>query len=107
MTDGKYGSIQFRRSGEWTMVYHNGVLVKSGDHYHADEWLAELVGVVLVDDEDGLCIPDGHHPLPTLAEVEAAEADHAERSREAEQLRTEAAQLLADAETLMGKAATR
>jgi hypothetical protein len=95
--------IQFRISGEWTMVYLNGQLVESGDHYHADEWLQERCGVEVVQDDAGICIPDGHNPIRTLAEVEQLEAAAARRKREADEKRAQAQQLLAEANELEGK----
>lgn len=92
--------IQFRLSGEWTMVYLNGVLVKYGDHYQADEWLQERCGVEVVDDEAGICIPDGHHPIELLAEVEENERAAAEVKERADAKRAEAARLLAEAEEI-------
>jgi hypothetical protein len=96
--------IQFRRSGDWTMVYLNGFLVQAGDHYHADEWLQARAGVEVVDDEAGLCIPDGHNAIRSLAEVEEAEARQAARAKEADALRQEAHRLMERADTLEGKA---
>jgi len=92
--------IQFRQSGEWTMVYLNGELVRSGDHYLADEWLQEHVGVEVVYDEAGICIPDGHNALRTLAEVEEAERAAAVRAEAAAKKRAEAQRLLAEAEEI-------
>ena len=94
MTD----KIQFRRVQDWTVVYVNGQFAKAGDHYLADEWLQERCGVEVVDDDAGLCIPDGHNPLKTLAEVEAAELDLAERQERARRLREQGAELYAEAE---------
>jgi hypothetical protein len=96
-------SVQFRRSGEWTMVYLNGQLQLAGDHYHADEWLQEHCGVEVVDDEAGLCIPDGHSALRTLAEVEAAELEYARRSEVAAAKRAEAQHLLDEAAEIMAR----
>jgi hypothetical protein len=92
--------IEFWRSGDWTMVYKDGQLQLAGDHYHADEWLQELCNVTVVDDDAGVCIPDGHNALKTLAEVHAAEDARKHRLQVAENLRIEAARLLADAQEL-------
>jgi hypothetical protein len=92
--------IQFRRSGDWTMVYLNGSLVKSGDHYLADEWLQEYAGVEVVDDEAGICIPNGHNAIHSLAEVEAEEMRRAALAGIADRKRAEAAALLAEADKL-------
>jgi hypothetical protein len=92
--------IQFRRSGEWTMVYLNGKLVKYGDSYHADEWLQSRCGVEVVDDEAGICIPDGHNPILSLAEVEAIERSRTEMARQAVALREKATELLTRAQKL-------
>jgi hypothetical protein len=96
MTD----QIQFRTVGEWTVVYVNGKLERAGDSYLADEWLQARYGVEVVDDEDGVCLPDGRTPLPTLAEVEAAEADIAARRARAAELRAQADALAAEADQL-------
>jgi hypothetical protein len=92
--------IQFWRSGDWTMVYLNGKLVKSGDHYHADEWLQERCGVVMVDDDAGFSIPDGFHPIETLSEVQANADAATERAARAEKLRQQAAELTAEAQKI-------
>ncbi len=92
--------IEFWRHGEWTMVYVNGKLERSGDHYLADEWLQERFGVSVVDDDAGTCIPDGRTPLDSLAEVRQRVAERDARlvraqdlRRQAEALEREAAQL--------------
>lgn len=82
------------------MVYKDGQLQRAGDHYLADEWLQELCNVTVVNDEAGVCIPDGHNALKTLAEVHAAEEARKQRLNVAENLRIEAAQLLAEAAEL-------
>jgi hypothetical protein len=92
--------IQFRRSGDWTMVYLNGELVMHGDHYHADEWLQERCGVEVVDDEAGHCIPDGFHPIKLLSEVEEKERAAAELKAKADEKRAEAQRLLDEAEAM-------
>jgi hypothetical protein len=89
--------IQFWRSGGWTMVYKDGRLQLAGDHYRADEWLQELCNVTVVDDEAGVCIPDGHNALKTLAEVHVAEEAREERMRAAYLKREQASNLLAEA----------
>jgi hypothetical protein len=93
-------SIEFWRSGDWTMVYKDGHLQMAGDHYHADEWLQELCNVTVVDDEAGVCIPDGHNALKTLAEVRAAVDARESRLNEAAAKRAEAVRLLAEAKEL-------
>lgn len=93
-------SIQFWRSGDWTMVYEAGKLVRAGDHYHADEWLQERMGVTVVDDEAGVCIPDGHNALKTLDQVMQAQRDREARMARAAEKRQEASQLLEEAAAL-------
>ena len=92
--------IQFRRFQDWTMVYLNGELQRAGDHYLADEWLQARFGVEIVDDEAGVCIPDGRNALKTLAEVAEAGAAHQRRTLAAAEKRKMAADLLAEAEEL-------
>lgn len=92
--------IEFWQSGEWTMVYLNGELVKYGDHYLADEWLQERFGVIVVSDEKGFSVPDGHHPIESLAEVKASLESWEEQQRSAAALRQQAADLLAEAERM-------
>lgn len=94
------GTIQFWRSGDWTMVYKDGLLVRAGDHYLADEWLQAEVGVTVVDDDAGVCIPDGHNALQTLDEVVAANEAYEDRITEATTKRQQAAELVAEAEAL-------
>lgn len=93
-------SIEFWRSGEWTMVYLNGELVKYGDHYHADEWLQGRCGVRIVDDERGACIPDGHNPVELLAEAEQNMRTAEELKLAAEAKRERARALLAEADAM-------
>lgn len=95
--------IQFRRSEDWTMVYLNGSLVKAADHYLADEWLQEYAGVEVVDDEAGVCIPDGHHAIESLAEVEELERAATEKAVRADHLRQQAHTLMEEADALEGK----
>lgn len=92
--------IQFWRTEDWTVVYKDGQLQRAGDHYLADEWLQELCNVKIVDDAAGVCIPDGYNALKSLAEVHAAEDVRKQRLNTAENLRIEAAQLLAEAAEL-------
>jgi len=92
--------IQFWRSGDWTMVYADGQLQRAGDHYLADEWLQTEAGVTVIDDEIGVCIPDGHHPLATLAEVNRAVEAREQRAEVAAAYRAEAEGLLAKAKEL-------
>lgn len=94
------GEIEFWQAGEWTMVYLNGQLVCHGDHYHADEWLQERCGVKIVQDDASFSVPDGHHPVQTLAEVHAAMDAAAERTRRAEMLRRQADDLRAEADLI-------
>jgi hypothetical protein len=82
------------------MVYEDGKLIRAGDHYLADEWLVERTGVTVVDDVDGVCIPDGHHALPTLAEVMEAQRAHEARLEVAAAKRAEATRLLDEAAAL-------
>jgi hypothetical protein len=95
--------IQFWRADEWTMVYLNGELVCHGDHYHADEWLQERCGVVIVDDEDNASVPDGHHPVHLLTEAEENRRTAAELKAVAEAKREQARQLLAEAARMEGR----
>lgn len=92
--------IEFWQSGDWTMVFKDGELILAGDHYHADEWLQEFVGVKVVRDDAGVSIPDGRNALPTLAEVHAAADARAARVETAEAKRAEAERLLAEAREL-------
>ena len=89
--------IQFWHSGDWTMVYLDGQLVVSGDHYHADEWLQEHCGVTVVQDDDGICIPDGHNAIKTLDKVMASLRAREDREKRAAALRQQAQNLLDEA----------
>jgi hypothetical protein len=95
--------IQFWRAGEWTMVYLNGELVCHGDHYHADEWLQERCGVVIVDDEANSSVPDGHHPVHLLAQAEENQRRAAELKAAADAKREQARRLLAEAARMEGR----
>lgn len=92
--------IEFWRSGEWTMVYLNGELVRYGDHYLADEWLQNRCGVITVDDEWNASVPDGHNPVQTMREVLANQRSVMELRSAAEEKRAEAARLIAEADAL-------
>lgn len=92
MTD-KKDSIEFWQAGEWAMVYLNGELVRFGDHYLAAEWLQERCGVVVVDDQNGASIPDGHSAVRTLAEAERNMRTWQERKAKAIELRKQADEL--------------
>jgi hypothetical protein len=91
--------IEFWVSGEWTMVYLDGQLQRAGDSYLADEWLQERCGVKVIQDDAGVCIPDGK-ALKTLTEARAAMAAREQRLGAASNFRIEAARLLADADSL-------
>lgn len=95
--------IQFWRAGEWTMVYLNGELVMHGDHYHADEWLQQRCGVVVVVDDDSASVPDGFHPVGLLAEAEENLRTAAEVKAEAERKREQARALMAEADQMDGR----
>lgn len=92
--------IEFWRSGDWTMVYKDGVLQRAGDHYHADEWLQAEVGVLVVDDDAGVSIPDGRNAVRLLSDVKRAEGERLDRLQAADRLRQEAAELLEQAKKL-------
>lgn len=92
--------IEFWQAGEWTMVYLNGELVCHGDHYHADEWLQQRAGVKVIEDGGNFSVPDGHHPVQKLADVYAAMDEAAERTCRAEEIRRQAAEMLAEAERI-------
>jgi hypothetical protein len=96
--------IKFYRYGEWTGVYVNGELVRAGDHYLADEWLQERVGVKVVDTD--AWIPDGQHPLPTLKDVAAEQARRTALRVRADSLRRQAADLAQEANRLEAEAKT-
>ena len=93
-------SIEFWVSGEWTMVYLNGHLATYGSHYAADEWLQQHNDVTVVQDDAGLSVPDGHHPIKDLADVIAARVRRDNVRTAAAELRADAAALLAKAEAL-------
>jgi hypothetical protein len=95
--------IQFWRAGEWTLVYLNGELVVHGDHYHADEWLADRCGVVIVDDDENSSVPDGHRPVRLLAEAEENRRTAAGLKAEAERKREQARQIMAEADRMDGR----
>lgn len=92
--------IQFWHSGEWTMVYLNGELVEHGDHYHADEWLQQRFGVIVVDDVVGASVPDGHQPVRLLAEAEENQRTAAEVRAAAQAKREQAQKLIAEADSM-------
>ncbi len=96
--------IEFWRTGEWTVVYLNGKLVRAGDSYLADEWLQEYVGVTWVEDEGGVSVPDGRNALPTLAEARAALDSREKHKQCAAELREQAAKLREQAAKLLGEA---
>jgi len=95
--------IEFWVSGEWTMVYLDGHLIKYGDSYLADEWLQEHCGVRVVYDTQGHSVPDGHNPVKELADVKTAQRAYLERVAEANKKRRQAEALIAEAEALVKK----
>jgi hypothetical protein len=86
-------------SGEWSALYVDGELVKYGDHYLVDEWLASHLGVEDLYNDDFL-LPDGRTVLSTLHEVEVRTADREARLSAAEELRAQAEVLRRKAEDL-------
>lgn len=91
--------IQFWRHGDRTIVYLNGDLAQSGDHFDADEWLQSHVGVTHVDDRDGFCM-DGHAVVTTVEEAFARKAEAKRRRENAEELRRQAQEMLAKADRI-------
>lgn len=95
--------IEFHRSGDWTAVYVGGQLVKEpGDHYHADEWLRDRIGVIVVD-ESPFLLPDGRTARPTVAEVDVERERRKKLLGRSAELRAEANRLFIEAENLARK----
>lgn len=93
----------YRGSGEWSALYVNGTLDRVGDHYLADERIAELAGVEIVQSDDFLCGGSTRKDVAvTLEELNAYVTDRQERIRRAEQLRQQAAALNEEAARLLG-----
>jgi len=93
--------IEFHESDEWTAVYLDGKLIRVGDHYLADEWLREYVGVKTVQDDaffrGGR---DRAHVAPTLADLYAYVEARQARLDRAAALREEAERLESEADAL-------
>jgi hypothetical protein len=88
-------SIEFHAAGEWTAVYLNGLLVRVGDHYLADEWLRARVGVVEVDDDAFMRGQDSRDAVaPNLAQVAEYKLARDKRLAEAADMRNRAQALL-------------
>jgi len=93
--------VIYQGSGEWSALYVDGKLDRVGDHYLADERLRELVGAETVQSDDFMRGGDYRDDAaPTLDDLNAYAIDRAEKAEHAEQLREQAAELLAQAEKL-------
>lgn len=90
-------------SGEWSALYENGKLVKVGDHYLSDEYLAEKLGVEEIYDNDDFLTPDQRGALPTLEAVQTVTRNRVIVHEEAESLRQQAKHLLEMADIMEGK----
>lgn len=89
-------------SGEWSAVYADGLLVRVGDHYLADEWIREHFGVTTIQSDDFLLGGDGRDSVAqTLEELEAYTRQRAELLARVAELRAEAAELEAKAQELL------
>jgi hypothetical protein len=90
------------RSGEWSALYMDGDLVRSGDHYLVDDWLSEYLKVEEIYSDDFLH-SDGRTIYRNLDGVQAATTAREERQAQAQRLRLEAAALVQQAEELEKK----
>lgn len=98
MTD----KIEFFTHGEWTAVYVNGKLEVVGDHYHAEEWMEDYLGVDHYYTDEFLLGSDGDEVANTVQEIEEYRAQkdrgveeqiEAEKQAEIERLRARLAEL--------------
>jgi len=88
-------------TGNWAALYVDGNLERIGDSYLAEELAFEILGVTIVRDASfmrGQSQADG--VARTLDDVAAYRAQRDEKWATAEQLRAEAARLLAEAKEL-------
>lgn len=91
--------------GEWSALYKDGVLVKIGDSYITDDYLARELGVVEHDNANYFLGKDATYDnaAQTLDEVIAYEKTLDEKWAEAEALIAQADALRAQAEALLKK----
>lgn len=85
-------------SDEWSAVYLDGELQRVGDSYLADEWVREHFGVETIQSDDFLRGGDKRDDVaPTLAALKEWTDDRDARKRWADELREQAADLVARA----------
>lgn len=107
------GYTHVHAEGEWTALYDaNGDLVSYGDEYVQHEFMEKLFGVETMNVKSftkrkvaTAGVRKGHEvdsPLPTLAQVEAAQTDYEREQEEIAHLRQQAAQILAEADAREG-----
>ena len=93
--------VLYQGSGEWSALYVDGILDRVGDHYLADERIAELAGVEVIQSDAFLRGGESRSDVAaTLFEISQYSHDRAQRDEMAEKLRAKAAELLAEAEQL-------
>lgn len=93
--------VRHRGDKEWSALYVDGKLAVVGDHYHADEKIAELLGVIEVQSDDFLRGGTHYEDVAnTLEELGAYRAERLRRESEAESLRAQARALIEQAKAL-------
>jgi hypothetical protein len=96
-------NIQIHYAEEWAALYVNGDLVERtvGDSYLAEEHALDILGVIQIHDDAFMRGQDQRIGVAkTLVEVEVYRIHRDATKANAEQLRTKAARLLAEAEEL-------
>lgn len=100
--------IEFHVADEWTAVYLDGKLQTVGDSYLADEWLQGYVGVKVVqvvqDDAFMRGGSSSNTVAKTLDELHDYQLERDRKLAQAQKLRDEAQDLLAQAAVLEEKA---
>lgn len=93
--------VEIHEAEEWSAVYLDGRLIRVGDSYLADEWVREHFGVVTVQDDAYLRGQTSAAGVAqTLDEVREYATQRSQRKANAETLRFQASELLAQAEKL-------
>lgn len=95
--------LEIHYADEWAALYVDGKLDRVGDSYLAEERAFELLGVKVVQDDAFLQGQDQAAGVAkTLDELYVYTDDRDRRKAHAERLRTEAANLLTQADQLAG-----
>lgn len=91
----------YEGSDDWSAVYVDGRLAQVGDHYLADEFLRRHFGVETVQSDDFLRGGSTRADVaPTLDDLQVWADERDARAARAEQMRLDAAELLAQAERM-------